>query len=168
MTNKELKEILHYDELTGISTWLENRSKMKVGDTAGSLRKDKSGKHYKQIKIRYKTYALHRIIWFYMTGRWPNQIDHIDGNGLNNKWNNLRDVNIFVNSQNQRTPVNNTSGVIGVNLIKSTGKWRSRISVKGERIDLGCFDDFNNAVLVRKQAEIKYNYHQNHGSMRSL
>ena len=72
---------------------------------------------------------VHRLIWVYMTGEQPDTVDHIDGDGLNNKWSNLRNVTHRENAKNQKLFKNNTSGVSGVCFRKDSGKWRSLIKV---------------------------------------
>lgn len=47
----------------------------------------------------------------------------------------------------------NKSGVVGVNWDKSRGKWQASIKFKGKKYNLGRFDDFSEAVEVRKEAE---------------
>jgi hypothetical protein len=90
-------------------------------------------------------------------------VDHIDGEPLNNKRDNLR---ICTNSQNQQHRVKltstSTSGYHGVSFYKSTCKWVSRIMTNGKRICLGYFDTIEEAIEARKEAEIKYhgNYKQ--------
>ncbi len=63
-------------------------------------------------------YFVHRLIWKYMTGYDPNQIDHINGNGLDNRWENLRNVDHATNQRNIKIPVTNKSGYIGIALKK--------------------------------------------------
>lgn len=86
-------------------------------------------------------------------------VDHIIHDaerGLDNRKNNLRIVNPTQNVQNSKKSKRNTSGTKGVNWDKSRNKWRVRISVNGERIELGWFDDKEQAVKIRKEAEEKY------------
>lgn len=59
-----------------------------------------------------------------------------------------------VQTYNQRMPARNTSGKVGV--VKSGNKWVVDISVDGERIYLGTFEDFELACHVRDEAELKY------------
>jgi len=60
------------------------------------------------------------------------------------------------NSMNQITKSNNMSGTKGVNWHKSKNKWRAFIGVKGKHIHLGLFENFDDAVKARKEAEKKY------------
>ena len=110
-----------------------------------------------------KLYLAHRIIWLLCHNEWPHYlIDHIDGNRLNNSIGNLRVVSYEESSRNVGKRSDNTSGVTGVNRTQSN-KWFSRIVHEGKKIHLGTFESFEEAVLKRKEAEVKYGYHKNHG-----
>ena len=112
--------------------------------------------------------AVHRIIMLFKCDALPNEVDHIDGNGLNNKMDNLRDVSRVENMRNSRLGANNTSGVVGVGRIRGSSKWYARITVDKKVIKLGNYHDINDATKARKDAEVKYGFHENHGSIRSL
>ena len=94
-------------------------------------------------------------------------VDHIDGDGTNNKIENLRVVSIFQNNMNKGTAKNNTSGYKGVCWNKEKQKWQSRIQIDKKQLFLGCFDDIQEAVEARKDAEIKYygEYSRQYGSI---
>lgn len=94
-----------------------------------------------------------------MTGEQPINIDHIDGNGLNNKWSNLRSVSHSVNGKNQKKHKTNTSGVSGVYYRKDSNRWRARIMVDDKAISLGTFKNKDDAIAARKEAEIKHNFY---------
>lgn len=67
------------------------------------------------------------------------QVDHIDGNGLNNLRSNLRICNGSENLRNRGKQKNNKSGFKGVNFHRQTKKWRSEICIKGKSYHLGLF-----------------------------
>jgi len=103
----------------------------------------------------------HRLAWFYMEGEWPTgHINHIRDD---NRWVNLREVSNQENHKNQSISINNKSGVIGVCWNKKARKWHAQIKVNYKAISLGCFSDIHNAIKARKDAEIKYGFHKNHG-----
>lgn len=83
-------------------------------------------------------------------------VDHVDGNRLNNRLNNLRVVTSSENGANKRVRSNNTSGRVGVCWDKSRSKWCASICVAGKNISLGKFADFAAAVSARQSAEVKY------------
>lgn len=114
-----------------------------------------------RVKINSKTYRIHRLAWFYMKGYWPDEIDHNDGNGLNNKWSNLRNTDRRGQMMNAKRPSTNKSGIIGVHW--NMGKWVASIKVAQKRYHLGRFDHLFQAAFARKSAENKYGFHINHG-----
>jgi len=84
--------------------------------------------------------------------------DHINRNKLDNQLNNLRKCTPRVNVINRPISKNNTSGYKGVNWDKWSSKWRAEIMVNYKKISLGRFKEIKNAILVRKNAERKYQY----------
>jgi len=117
-----------------------------------------SKKHYVRTWLDGDFVYVHRIIWVLMTGDQPIEVDHIDGNGMNNKWENLRNTCHRVNGKNQKIHASNTSGVTGVCFRKESGKWRARIIVDGSMKSLGTFKHKSDAVKARKDAEQKYGF----------
>ena len=83
-------------------------------------------------------------------------VDHINHDITDNRKNNLRISTHQQNMMNTKIQKNNTSGVTGVKWHKGISKWIADITVSNERIYLGCFDNFNNAVQARRKAEQKY------------
>ena len=81
----------------------QHRSRKYADDQAGSILTKESGKKYWQIKLNNKVYKVHRIVYVLHTGAIEQDlvIDHIDGNGLNNKVENLRLVTHLVNCLNK-------------------------------------------------------------------
>ncbi len=57
----------------------------------------------------------------------------------------------------------NTSGVTGVTWDKSNNRWIAQIVIDGRHKKLGRFTDFSKAVDARKNAEVLYGFHKNHG-----
>lgn len=83
-------------------------------------------------------------------------VDHINHNKLDNRKENLRVCSESENKFNHKIYKSNTSGYPGVNWHKKANKWRVRIQVEGKEISLGLYENFEEAVRVRKEAEIKY------------
>ena len=145
-----------------------------AGKEFGTVDKASDGK-IKYIKGKLPTHGYvyaHRLIYMIHN---PNvelmstdEIDHIDGNPLNNAKDNLRKVTLKMNQQNKPTPVTNTSGVMGVNWDKNKLKWRTEVrwtdsnNVR-QRKFLGYFDSIHEAAEVRKQALTELDFHPNHG-----
>jgi hypothetical protein len=157
-----LKKYLKYSKETGIFTW-KNISKYHIeknGSIAGFIAKN----GYVVIKINGKKYKAHRLAWLYVYGYMPKYgIDHINHNRSDNRIENLRDVSASINSKNRHKHKNNTSGFTGVGFVAKSNRWRARITVDGVVIYLGNFINFHEAVNARKNAEVLYGFHKNHG-----
>ena len=85
-------------------------------------------------------------------------IDHIHGSETitDNRKSNLRIVTKSQNQMNRKIAINNTSGVVGVNKDGKSNKWRARIMINQKEIYLGSYNNFEDAVVARKEAEEKY------------
>jgi hypothetical protein len=155
ITQSRLKELLHYDQETGIFTWIAVTStRIFVGDVAGSL--DKSD-GYVRISIDRKSYKAHRLAWLYVHDEFPpNEIDHINRVTSDNRICNLRSATRSENMHNTSIGINNTSGHVGVSWHKQSKKWMAHIRVNCKKIHLGRFDDINEATAARIAAKQKY------------
>ena len=132
----------------------------KVGDEAGTL--EKSG--YKRFSIDGKHYRVHRIVWLYHYGEFPDgQIDHINHDRTDNRIENLEMKSNLANARNQRVRKNNTSGALGVTWFKRDKKWRAAIQVLSKNIHLGYFETIEEAISMRLTANDHYGFHPNHG-----
>lgn len=103
--------------------------------------------------------SVHRVVMERVLGRELTAgevVDHINGNGLDNRRSNLRVCNQSENCRNQLIAKNNTSGAKGVFWNKTTGKWTASIRLNYRNIYLGGFSDFNAAVSARHAAELEY------------
>lgn len=172
LTQAIVKELLDYDLETGILTWKPRPDDKRwtvrhSGKEAGVGRKMKE-KYYRELCIYHDTYKAHRIIWLYQYGEFPaNEIDHINGNGLDNRIVNLRAVTTAENAKNQLRYKNNLSGVTGICWSARKSRWIAQIGLEGKVLHLGTFGDFFDAVCVRKSAERNYGFHQNHGNRKN-
>ena len=178
-TAEILKELLQYDPLTGTLTWLERKPHHYLGCKyspewmANNYNARFAGKEafktidrygYRHGTVLGSRQKAHRVCYAIYHGKWPDgQIDHIDGNRLNNCIYNLRDATITENSRNQKLKSSNTSGHIGVSWHKGDKRWRATISENSKKIHLGSFLLLEDAVSSRLDAEIRLGYHENHG-----
>lgn len=92
---------------------------------------------------------LHRLIMGMPVGM---EVDHIDGDGLNNQRCNLRICTHQDNQRNRRTQVNSMSGFTGVWWEKRRNKWRAGIYVSGKHKHLGYFSLIENAHAAYEAA----------------
>ena len=84
-------------------------------------------------------FRAHRLAWLAMRGEWPLlDIDHINGDRQDNRWQNLREASRATNAENQRKAKRGTiSGLLGVSFAKDTGRWAAQIQVQGKNKNLG-------------------------------
>lgn len=154
LTAEMVRELLAYCPETGVFTWrLKPAPNTRIGAVAG--RTDERG--YVGINIRYKKYAAHRLAWLYVTGEWPSQqIDHIDRDPRNNRFNNLRDVTASQNCLNRIHPEARPRGARGVTLLKS-GRWQAQMARNGRTQYLGTFasEDEASAAYQARLAEMQ-------------
>lgn len=153
LTLSRLRNLLKYDPESGRLIWLDSRrGAVKIGSVAGYT----DDKGYICVTINGIDYRAHRLIWFYVTGKWPeNDIDHRDLNRSNNKWNNLRKCVDNQNTMNAPRYKNNTSGMKGVTYAKRTNKYRARFGGGGCH-HLGYFDTKEEAHAAYCKAVVDY------------
>jgi hypothetical protein len=153
LSAERLREVLDYDQETGIFTWkLPTSDRLKAGKVAGVLR---GGHKYPRITVDYQTHGAHRLAWLHVHGVWPSgEIDHVNGDRSDNRIANLRDVPSFVNMQNQRRAHSRSaSGLLGAWFDKRTGRWAASISVRGKRRFLGRFSTAEDAHAAYVEAK---------------
>lgn len=156
-----LRENLRYDPETGELWWIKPKQKRTLCKPAGYLNNQDG---YYRVRVSYNILLKRsRVAFALMEGRWPNCIDHINGNSYDDRWGNLREVTQKENLRNQKIRSDNTSGVVGVCWDTSSKKWRAYIKVNGKLKHLGFYDTIEEAIAVRKAAEAQYGFHENHG-----
>lgn len=177
-----LDECLDYNPDTGLFTWKKRPLHHFVsahghkvwnakysGHVAGNEWISHKGKKYLRISINKKSYKAHRLAFVIMGEEIDGvEIDHDDGNGLNNKWVNINRSDRHSNMQNTRLRVDNTSGATGVTWHNPNRSWKARIYVNGKEKCIGYFKNKDNAIKARAEASMNYGYNKNHGTERPL
>lgn len=134
LTQAELKAQFHYNHVSGKFIYIAHSTQQNlIGTVAGHINNG-----YVEIKINNKRYLAHRLAWLFMIGEFPVlDIDHTDGNRLNNVFSNLRLASKSENRMNCGVCKNNTSGFKGVSLHKKSGKWQVFCKANGKNHYLG-------------------------------
>ena len=108
ITAEKVRQLLDYCPETGVFVWNPRQNTpvswntKYAGKVAGSPR-GTGGWVYTVIKINRQGYLAHILAWLLMTGAWPKlSIDHINRNGLDNRWANLREATVAQQAQNRR------------------------------------------------------------------
>jgi len=154
-----VRSLFHYDPDTGVFKRigrLKCNGEITSCDFVGTAR---STHGYLQYTVKDKTYDVHRLIFLYVDGEFPEcDIDHIDGNRLNNKWSNLRKVTRSENLRNVGKKQENKYGFTGIGVHTQSGKYRVFI---GSHHKSG-FDTLEEAVEYRKRLEKEMGYTDDH------
>lgn len=127
-----------------------------IGKKAGTIYKGIPGKReaHEVVSVNHRSLKASRLIFLYHHGYLPTVVDHIDGNPVNNKIENLRAATYFNNSGNRKISKNNTSGFKGIS--KSRSKWIAQICVNRKTIQLGQYETPEEAHQAYMKAAKKY------------
>lgn len=166
-----LHELFQYEPDTGKLIWrVSRRGGVKAGMEVGYIRTLPSGHRYRCVGINGQMYYAHRVIWAMHHGECSLnlEIDHINGEGSDNRIINLRLVDMPTNQRNARRQRNNTSGYTGVRYNKATRKWRAEIRFGGKQKYLGEFGTAEEAAEQYRLYAKRFGFHENHGEGRHL
>ncbi len=154
----DIDTALVYDPETGQLSWVargvpkfDNRL---AGKVAGAVRPD----GYRAVGFQGKHYLAHRLAWRLHYGEWPeNELDHINGDKLDNRIKNLRICTTAENRRNMPTRKNKTSRFSGVR--KSRDAWSVVVDSKYR----GCFASEDEAGAHAAKLYAELGFHPNHG-----
>lgn len=129
------RDIDCFETQRACSTWNARYAGKIAGGRMGTVR-------YLIITINNVHYMAHRVMWEMVNGPIPDglSVDHIDGQGMNNRISNLRVCTHQQNRCNTKLPSNNKTGFKGVHFFAPLGKYRASINIKRKCKFLGTFD----------------------------
>lgn len=84
------------------------------------------------------------------------EVDHINGNSLDNRRNNLRKSTHHENMMNRKVHKSSKSGIKGVWYREKKRRWEAQIRFNNKQIHLGLFRELEEAVKARRMAELQY------------
>lgn len=181
---EELRQLLRHDADTGLMFWREKPEAHVASDRPSTRQRiarnwnarfagkpaftNVSKRGYLNGVINCKRYYAHRVIWALHYGKWPAlHLDHINGDPLDNRISNLREVTVAQNLRNQSISAANKTGFHGVWYDKARDAYQAYITQDGTRYRLGRFKLLEDAVAARKAAESVMDFHPNHGRPRT-
>lgn len=150
LSRVRLCKLLHYNPQTGEFTWrISTSNRAPVGARAGCYGEKGRNSRYVLLGIDGNLFLAHRVAWFYMTGGWPDEdVDHKDGNGWNNAWQNLREATHTQNMRNAKLRADNKTGVKGIVFYAGRGKpYRVWLDHKY----IGCYATLEEAEAARER-----------------
>lgn len=155
-SQEKIKEVFDYNPETGDLIWASQfGSRAALGSVAGTV----TSYGYKRIKILGKLHMAHRLVWLWYYGEWPKeQIDHVNGDKLDNRIKNLRLATIPENGQNSRVRSSNTHGYLGVSRSSKNNKskpWKAEIVSDNKKHYLGIFSTPEEAHAAYVEAKAR-------------
>lgn len=171
-----LRECLSYDAESGNMTWRERpanhfKAGQKTPEHQAAIWNAKYcgkpafvsvGSHgYATSSLSGKRMSGHRVAWALHYGEWPKgEIDHINGDPLDNRIDNLRCVSRQQNAKNLSVK---SGADRGVYWYAPTSRWAVKIHSGGKMYHVGYFLDRSDAIRARREAERAHGFHENHG-----
>lgn len=149
-----LKTRLHVDVDAGRVYWIDatKHHANLVGHEAGSARATTRGdKRYWYVKVDSVALKRSHIVFLFATGKWPDlQIDHINGDSLDDRSLNLREVTPTQNAWNHKRRRKKAATPMGVRQMAS-GRYQARIACDKKQIVIGTFDTPHQAAQAYQQ-----------------
>jgi len=137
---EDAKALFEYKD--GELFWKQRGKSRQLGRPAGAVNRD----GYRRIKYQGKLYAVHRLVWAYHGNEPVAFIDHINGDVLDNRIENLRGATHSQNCMNRRVRFDSKSGVKGVTWKKD--KWYTCVILDYKRHSAGSFYNKEEAIVA--------------------
>lgn len=181
VTARLVREWLDYDPETGLfryklprQRWFASYRSWRswIGKNAGkpafTMRLvDKSGAVRLWGCVAGEYHAASRVAFLWMTGRWPREVDHIDGDTTDNRWHMMRDVKTHsVNMRNrrrQRTHAGRPLKQKHEGVRPNGNGWSARLGYQGKTLHLGTFPTEADAVVARREKMRELGFSERHG-----
>lgn len=158
-TQDQVKEI--YDYNNGALFWKKKTAVcVKIGERAGYLKKDDN---YILIRVNKHHYYLHKIIYLWHTGIYPEFLDHKDRNRSNCRIENLRESSRRENNCNRCSAKGSTSKYLGVHLKSGRMVWCASIRVNRKLMHIKNTISQEEAALAYNREAVRY-----HGEFANL
>ena len=143
-------ELLHdlFEYRDGELYWKNHKApRIRANRLAGTI----NSNGYRVVRFLDNVYRIHRLIYFMFHKKFPKLVDHINGNKLDNRIENLREATRSENLLNQKRRKNNQSGIKNVSFHTKSQKWRIQFRVNKKNYSYGSFDSLEEAAKVAKQ-----------------
>ena len=118
LTPERIRDL--FDHRDGKLYWRRrSNSRAAAGQEAGTI----NSEGYRVVTIDGKNIHAHRLVWLWHGQEFPPQIDHINGDRLDNRMENLRVSDYVTNAYNSKRRTDNKSGVKGVSWCNTHQRW---------------------------------------------
>ena len=152
ITQKLLHKYFNYDPLTGLMTNKFKRHTSKKDAPIGTTGK----RGYIRFNMFGENHYMHRLIWLYVYGHWPDTIDHINFDKSDNRIENLTNVTHVFNVRKRQNKYINDAGYRGIYRVSGTyHRYGARVNINGKRHYLGT------KATAKEASELYENYIKN-------
>ena len=160
---REALKLFRYDYETGVLYWRWRVSNHIPKTLEAGTQSKSSG--YLSVRVHGRPYQVHRVVMLMCYGFYGEglEVDHINHVRNDNRLFNLRFVTHGENMRNKSVSSKSTTGVTGVYFNKRLQKYAAQIKVGGVVHYLGIHDTLEEAAAARAEANLKFNFHANHG-----
>lgn len=143
LTQADVKHLFDYHP-DGKLIWKNPTNRAVKPGTVAGVKKPAA---YSVVSISAKIYMVHRLVYLWHTGEWPQIVDHIDNDKTNNRIENLRAATPEQNMANRRGWAGRKKGVV-----PAGSRWGAVIRAAGKQYWLGTFDSEDEAHAAYVEA----------------